>query len=429
MTPPSLGWAGWKWPNFFRCWAGRGQTPGTGAVLVRTTDKWDASELHLALQDPQFTPLTSAFDRLDPSDLRPAEQVVATLLAAQVNPATGADLEAVLQHSLGGRQLRSQVRPALSSLVRQKLAFQADGPEGAAPAFGLTWAGRHAVRSVLPLKVAAGYTQLLRDLMSVDARDEILEHWQPMDTLFLVNLLHERTPSLGWRWSEAVPAALDAWCERYGADAPQLHAFVRGDVETSRAEELLGSLGVPLPAGKKAKAEARRTAYMALARAAILFERAKGRPAADIERAWGIKNLEGVEERWRDDLLWLLGGLTDLLDLKAFLYHLKEHCGADETRLKRVKGALRRQRRQNFTLLEALKRCSPLGALLSAIQKQHLGKGPKIGQGSIARLEAAGITSLTELAQLDETQLRALGLRRDFAQQIILRFLRRRRAA
>lgn len=413
--------------------AGRGQTPGTGAVLLRQSDSWGAAELQQALSEPQFPPLVSAFEQLDPANPQPVIQVVATLLAAQPAPVTAQTLEDLLRHSLGGRSLVSQVRRALSQLERQKLAFRTDpaAPEGAESAgkgeacFGLTWLGRHAVRSVIPLPFAAGYAQLLRDLMSVDSQDDLLEHWQPMDTLFLVNLLHERPPTLGWRWSEDLVKSVDAWCERYGADAPKLYEFVRGEIQTCRAEELLGSLGISLPPGKKAGEEARKSAYQALARAAILFERSRGRPATDIERTWKVKNLEGIEERWRDDLLWLLGGLTELLDVKAYLFHLRQHAQADDARVKRVKLALRRQKQQVYGLIEGLKRCSPLGSILDAIRRQQLGRKPKIGLRSIQKLEEAGVTSITELQNLTAEQLQKLGVRQDFAQQL-LKYLRRR---
>lgn len=410
--------------------AGRGQTPGTGAVLWRPSDGWGEAELRQALTEPQFLPLVSAFDMLDPADPQPVMQMVATLLAAQVSSIPAQTLETLLQNSLGGRHLSGQVRRALGDLVRHKLAFSAPPPEGTAPQeehFKLTWLGRHAVQSVIPLPVAAGYSQLQRDLMSVDARDDLLEQWRPMDTLLLINLLHDRPPNLGWRWSEALPKAVDAWCERFGADAPKLYEFVRGDAEQSRADELLGSLGVPLPSGRKAKGEARKLAYQALARAAILYERSKGRAITDIERTWGIKNLSGAEERWRDDLLWLLGGLSDLMDVNAFLYHLKQNLQADDVRVKRVRLSLQRQQRQVYGLIEGLKRCSPLGGLLDSIRKQQLGRKPKIGLATIKRLEDAGVTSINELQGLTADQLQALGVRRDFAQQL-LKFLKRQKS-
>jgi helicase len=411
--------------------AGRGHTPGSGVVVLRPTDGWAEEELRQALHHPQFQDLTSAFNRFDPSDLGPAQTMIATLLAAQVHPVPTADLEKVLTHSLGGPRLAGQVRAALLCLERQKLAYRevpvTEDP-GAPTRFALTLLGKRAVRSVLPLSLAAGYAQLLRDLMSVDPLDKLLERWKFMDTLLLINLLSDRKAPLGLRFSETLVSRVDAWCEEYGAEAPVLGLYVRGMPNTCRANELLGSLCLPLPPGKKGEAEARKLAYLALASAAILFERSRGRAIADVERRWEIKNLAGVEEGWRDHLLWLFGGLGQLLDVHCFYYHLKERCGADLPRLRRVKASLKRQERQSYGVIEGLKRCSPLGDLLDKIRKQQLGRKPKIGLGSLRKLEDAGVTDLNALMGLTAADLHALGLRRDFAQQV-LRFLQRHRAA
>ncbi|GGS37522.1 DEAD/DEAH box helicase [Deinococcus knuensis] len=411
--------------------AGRGTQAGTGVVTVRATDAWGTEELRQALKSPQFPPLRSAFETLDPSDRRPAEQITATLLAAHREPVPATALESILRHSLGGPQLAGQLRGALMSLERQKLAYRAPVPDtqsGAAAQYALTWLGRQAVRAVLPLPIAAGYAQLLRDLMETEPDDHLLEHWRPMDTLLLLNLLSDRPPNLGWRWSEALASSVDAWCEQFGAQAPQLYAFIRGVGGTSRAGELLGSLGLPLPPGRRGEPEARKLAYQALARAAILYERSRGRSLEDTQRRWGIRNLAGVEERWRDEMLWLLGGVSEVLDPPGYVYHLRERCHADTVRLKRVKASLIRQRQQTWALSEGLKRCSPLGALLDDIRRNQLGRGPRIGVGSIQKLEAAGITDIAGLLPLSEDDLHGLGLRRDFARQL-LRYLQRRRTA
>ena len=37
----------------------------------------------------------------------------------------------------------------------------------------------------------------------------------------------------------------------------------------------------------------------------------------DLARRWGVGNLEGIEERWRDDVLWLLAGMSRVLDVRC----------------------------------------------------------------------------------------------------------------
>ena len=92
---------------------------------------------------------------------------------------------------------------------------------------------------------------------------------------------------------------------------------------------------------------------------------------------------------------------------------------ADRERIRRVKQLLLRMRAQTFGLREQLKYCSPLGSLLRSVQRTDIGgDGPKVGIGTIRRLEAAGISSLAELARLRLADLVRMGVRRDLAKQL-----------
>jgi hypothetical protein len=120
-----------------------------------------------------------------------------------------------------------------------------------------------------------------------------------------------------------------------------------------------------------------------------------------------------VEERWRDNLLWLLSGVAQILELPCFYYHLREECGARQERVKRVKLILKRMRAQTFELREHLKYCSPLGSLLRSMRRTLSGKGEgqRMGAGTIRRLEAAGVHSFNDLAGLELDDLLGLGVR------------------
>jgi hypothetical protein len=137
-----------------------------------------------------------------------------------------------------------------------------------------------------------------------------------------------------------------------------------------------------------------------------------------IERRFQVKGVEGIEEKWRDELLWLLSGLAQLLDVRTFYYHLKEDCQADSERIKRVKGSLGRMRYQVFELQEQIKYCSPLGPLLREIRRTAPKDKVKIGVQSIRRLEEAGVSSLKDLLVLGVDELMNLGVRRGLAEQI-----------
>ena len=87
---------------------------------------------------------------------------------------------------------------------------------------------------------------------------------------------------------------------------------------------------------------------------------------------------------------------------------------------------MRQMRNQTFELQEQLKYCSPLGSVLHGIRRTRIHtNGAKVGIQSIRKLEAAGINSMTALAQLQVEEMLEIGLRRDLAKQIHT-YMRRR---
>jgi len=158
----------------------------------------------------------------------------------------------------------------------------------------------------------------------------------------------------------------------------------------------------------------------------LLDERACGISSPDLERRWRVAGLEGIEESWRDTVLWLLAGQAQLCELRCFYHHLIEHCDTDRDRIQRVKRLLRKMRHQAFDPMEALKYCSPLGPLMRGVRGMLWNRKQQVvGAGTIRRLEDAGLCSLAEVAELDVDELVELGVQRRFAKQIRT-YLRRR---
>jgi hypothetical protein len=147
-----------------------------------------------------------------------------------------------------------------------------------------------------------------------------------------------------------------------------------------------------------------------------------GRTVNDLERQYRISNLEGVEERWRDTMLWLLAGFANVLEVKVFYFHLKEDCNADQERIKIVKRHLGMMRRQVLALIEQIKFASPLGPVLRDIRRLT---GGGVGVQTIRRLEQAAVTDLKRLCQLGFDGMVGIGIRRDIAKRIVA-FVRRR---
>jgi helicase len=296
--------------------------------------------------------------------------------------------------------------------------------------YRLTTLGLHATRGMLPLDIASGAAQLLRDLLSLDDADRLLAAWRPLDHLIMLELLSERAPRL-LPFSERLADAVDSWMEGHPRDVPVLYReWLRGQPGGCRTSEVLGSLGVSAPASKDRDAAARQAGYLALFHSIVLFELGQGHSVVEVERRWSVSDLEGIEERWRDDLLWLVGAFGRTLDVRAFYFHLRETCTADDQRVKRVKRLLAVLLRQTYELQGMLKYCSPLGPVLVAMRaaRGHRAtvKPPgnrqrpasTVGVQTIRRLEAAGVRDLAALSTLHVDDLIALGVRPGYARQL-----------
>lgn len=151
--------------------------------------------------------------------------------------------------------------------------------------------------------------------------------------------------------------------------------------------------------------------------AIVLYERAQGKSSEDLARRYKIDKLEGTEERWRDETLWLLAGLAKLLDIRSFYYHLKEDCQADMGQVKAVKRALGKIRHQVYDLQEQLKYCSALGPLL---RERHRMGYNGIGVRTVRKLEEAGFGSLEALRGVGVEELVGVGVSRRMAERIHL---------
>ncbi|MBN2196874.1 MAG: DEAD/DEAH box helicase [Polyangiaceae bacterium] len=408
--------------------AGRGDRAGQAAVLVRSNQGWSATELTTALSAEALTPIRSALDRTgtwrrrEPDDGLRAASCVAALLAT-VRGAGMSDAEVTTFSSamLAGPAFSAAVPSALRwlSAPDSALAYRDETEE---PRWQLTRLGERAVTASVPLPYAAGLARLVRDLLSLEVGGRaLLSGWSDLDHLLVMELLREDARSLR-RFSAALAEQVDGWMETRPGAPPVLFEWVRGDATHSRADQLLGSLG--LEVGTPAKARAR--AYLALAHAIVLLERGRGASTSDLERRWKVTGLEGAEERWRDTAMWLLVGHARIFDLPVFYHHLLEVCGAGADRVRSTKRALAGMRRSALDLIETIKFCSPLGPLAQGVRRMMRDSGKSsVGPGTLRALEAAGFCSMVGVAHASVDQLVAAGVRRDLAKQIG-RYCRRR---
>jgi superfamily II DNA/RNA helicase len=397
--------------------AGRGDQFGLAIVIRKPSDDRTTAELQQSLDQEILPEFRSAFTSTGfANDGVPAgvQQVLGLLARKGDTGATQVEIEAFFLRSFGGQHMAALTGAALYWLELNKLAYPDEHKQ-----YRLTILGRHTALSVLPPALASGYARLLRDLLEGNAEDVVIANWKPLDHLVCLNLLYERSPSLR-QFGDALVKTVDGWAERNALETPYLFQnWIRGAKGHSSAYEILGSLGIAaegrtLEARKEA---ARKKAYNATFQAIVMYERSMGTSMQAIERQFGIKNFEGVEEKWRDELLWLTAGLARVLQIETFLSHLKETCHAPPERIRRVRRLIGMMRRDVFGLQEQIKYCSALGPLLKQLKRSG-GKRGGVGIQSIRKLEEAGVKSFNEIQKLGYKGLVAKGVRRDIAMRI-----------
>jgi superfamily II DNA/RNA helicase len=405
--------------------AGRGDRAGFGVVLLRPNDTWQGDALSQALREETLPPLRSSFELKPTKGQRTGQRLgngielsAATLVATCLARAGEQGLDkmtqaALLRNTLGGSTLVSRLDAALQWLADPfRMIVYCDEHER----YHLTSLGMAGVRAMLPLSYIAGLGQLIRDLVSLDPEAKLLGRWSALDHLFVASLLSDRAPKLR-RFSESLASKLDGWLESKPIQEKSLlfANWVMGAGMASKADELWGSLGLsPVTADI-----ARRNAYVAMLSALVLDERSRGVGLAEIERRWDLSNLEGTEESWRDNALWLLSGHTALFEIRGFYHYLRQSCLATDNQVHATKYVLSSKRQQAYDLLERLKYCSALGPLMRGVRDAlRESTEPKLGVGTIRKLESAGFTTLQQVASLEIDALVSAGIQKRFAKQI-----------
>ena len=398
--------------------AGRGNRPGKALVVKRSSDRLDSEDLVTQLRDERLPPLTSVLAQPDQGratiSVPPAADAVASLLLRAGDAGRAmSDLEAFFEHSLGGQAIAPQVRVALRWLQDQLLAFHEEGTGR----LRLTRLGEASVRSVLPLNVGAGFGRFVRDVLSLAEDAQTLGRWTALDFLIILDLLHDGLPTLR-RYSASMAEQVAGWCEAHPQQVPMLYRrWLRGAKGHSQAAEVLGSLGVePGERGVDRDEWSRTRGVVATFHAIVLYERAMGRSVEDLTRQYDITNLEGLEERWRDTMIWLLAGLARVLDIKCVFFHLKEDCVAGDERIKTVKRYLADMRMSALELIEQLKYASPLGGMLLAMKRSGQAG---VGTETLRRLEGLGVCRAADIDRLGLDGLVAAGVRRAIAKKVV----------
>ena len=404
--------------------AGRGSREGHAHLILKPKDPWTEAELIEALDSDSLPPIRSALIPMERASSFDGNQSLEPPLAESVlsllarNPKQGLglkELERFIGSTFAGPRALSGLQESLNWLAAPSriLAY------GEEDQWKPTTLGQRAIQSSIPLSAAAGVAQLIRDLLSVDSGDAALKDVSKLDLLILCELVSTGTTSR-IRYSDRLVEQVDAWMGRSSEKSVFFTKWIRGAEGFSKAEELLGSLGVSdTPPKGKAKRNPRREAYVATCRAILLWQRSQGVSAQDVMRRWDIKDLEEVEEKWRDNRLFMLGAMASLWEVRCFYFHLKEECGADDERIHRVKRALQRISTHTYQLLDLLAWCSPLGPLFVRMRRALSSKkGAVPARATLRRLEESGIKSIADLNAMKEDDFKKIGVRGDLSKTI-----------
>ena len=391
--------------------AGRGNRSGQANAILKLSDKWGEKELAGQIKSPIMPDLQSVL-KVDTAVLSSEVPNTAKLVLGQIvrrEYQTISDLQQFFDKSLGGKRIGEQISTSVRWLCDGQRLLAWEKEEG----IGATALGRAVTSTCIPLEIGAGFGALMRDVLICDPDDNVLKRWKPLDTLITLELLRPREKGFK-RFSQKLPDQIDAWFERH-SEKPVLYTeWIRGTAEASKAEEIIGSLGIRLDGKKQRYQNAWKMANLAILRSIVIYQLGRGTLTNDIGRRWGVSGIESIEERWRDHLLWLLAGISEILDIRCFYFTLREECKASDARIESVKGCLKTIRRGVYRLMGLLRFCSPLGPIFRDLEAARSGVGIRTKE----RLENAGVTGFADIKKMTIDDLRSIGVRQDIANRL-----------
>ena len=410
--------------------AGRGNRSGAGLVVLKPSDGLDPASLSDRLKNEELADFRSSHEvenfRFGKGESGNAfqkfgRQVAGELSRRQKEGCTLDELNTFFDRSLGGKHIRENLSQTLCELRAGELAINSDDNK-----HYLTTLGKISVKSTLPLAISAGIGQLVRDVLDTDEKNELFGQWTVMDCLLLLCFFEggdDIQKFLPQRFNKELPGKVDAWFESSSIKSALFNNWIRNGEEA--CEMLFGSMQVKL--GKSKDEPNRKHAYLSAYRAIIILEMGQGKLVSDLERRWKISGLEGIQEKWRDQMIWLLGGLARVLELPCFFRHLKDSDASDD-RIKEVKVLLAKMRSRTYHVMEILNYCSPLGPIIRSLRRSSNGNGPLPGKKTLEKLAENGITTLQDIVDKGEKGLVDIGIRRNLAKVLLTYSLRRLRS-
>lgn len=392
--------------------AGRGNQPGIGVVFLSknnlvkeravvdgmTNETMPAikSALPPAVRDEYYGTSRTDFFYLD----RVGNQVIGALNRYQT--VTKSVLEAYFQKTLCGGRF-GNLDEILRYLVEWKLAWRDETTNE----YALTALGQISSRCYFPPVTSANTGQLIRDLLTDEPSGKHIAEFAPIDYVIMLCLCSNEFKSIA-RYSKKAEAAIVNYMESLplGEKSYLYRTWIAADPES-----LWGSARVDDSSTWK-------QIYPRVYTAMLIYDLSKGIPSQQLKDYYKI-DVEEIQEKLRDNAIWLLCGVERLLNVRSFYYHLKENCKAEARDIHAVDIAFKKASKTVFGLIGNLKFRSKLGELIRGIRRVYPHAQSYPGEGTIKRLEAAGMTSLKDLVQTSTSDLVAAGVQKKYADMIV----------
>ncbi len=275
----------------------------------------------------------------------------------------------------------------------------------------MTRLGETAASCYLPPSTAAGIGQLFRDLIEDEKDGSHLKLFSPIDLLIVLSLCSDELKPIS-RYSNRLKNQVDSYME--SLPIPDKSYLYRKWIKPEPVA-LIGSAKIDDCLKEK---EAEKLAYQKSHLAMFLFDLAQGKYGRELKDRYRVE-VEEIEEKVRDTSLWLLYGLESILEVPNFYYHLKTKCNLTDQRVIEIDNEFKRLSGYIYSLLPNLRYRSALGELIRGIKNSFKNLERYPGEGTIKKLENAGIASINDLVGLKTEDLISKGIQKQYAELII----------
>ena len=402
--------------------AGRGNNTGTGTIMLSGSNISKKASIENGLKNEIVPEIRSQLIPAEREGYYGASQEDLTYIDRVGNQVMGiinrcgnitlAGMYEYLENTFGGNRFEN-LPGILQKLSDWKLAYLNEDTNE----YELTHLGKISAKCYIAPLTAANIGQLFRDLLEDEPSGRHIASFSPIDYLITLCLVSDENRPIA-RYTKALEAKVHSYMEALPfAEKSYLY---RTWIAAS-PDALYGSARID-----STQADARKRVYQATYTAMLIYDISRGLTQAQLDVFYKLET-EELQERIRDNAIWILCGLEQLLEVKSFYFHLKENCHAEYDQIQSVDSAFKKSSHDIFSLVANLKFRSKLGELIRGIKNVYPHAESYPGEGTIRRLEGIGINSLMGLVGKTKDDLIRIGIRADYA-ELIVGYMRKRMA-